>query len=130
MYTTFSNVFDNDNDLCYRIFFAGKLPPTGLRDSSNKAIKYICQPDEKNPFYSTMFDQNQGIAVVAAYSLGPGDVAFQKRKTFSWTLTLGKLIISVRKEDPFLVICNSFSWIEVSSDTLYLPTMPATRYKF
>jgi len=74
------------------MFFAGESPPNGFRNPNNKAIKYICQPDDQQTFYSTMFHEKQGIAVVAAYSLRPGDVAFQKRKTFTWTPTLGKYL--------------------------------------
>ena len=76
-----------------------------------------------------MFDQGQGIAVVAAYRLGPLDVAFQKRQTFTWDPTPGKFLFTcVWKRDSSLGICVSFPWIEVSSDTLYPQTMLA-RYQ-
>ena len=113
---------------CYQQFFASSTPPTGLRGLNNANIKYICQTNKKQTkyFYSTMFDQGQGIAVVAAYRLGPLDVAFQKRQTFTWDPTPGKFFLHVYgNEAPSLVIFVSFSWIEVSSDTLYPQTMLA-----
>lgn len=74
---------------CYTSFFTNATPPDGLRDPKNSNIKYICQMTRsKTEFvYSTMFDLDQGIAVVAGYKLKPGDDAFQKRTAFVWNPT-------------------------------------------
>lgn len=109
------------------MFFAGDSPPNGLRNPYNKAIKYICQPDDEQTFYSTMFDEEQGIAVVAAYSLRPGDVAFQKRKTFTWTPTLGKYLHLYWNKMPFWLSVTLFLDWGIKWH-IYPPTMPA-RYQ-
>jgi len=59
-------------DLCYRQFFAGENPPTGFRPPQYQHTRYICQGIEEysdETFYATMFDEDIGIAVYAAYYL-------------------------------------------------------------
>lgn len=64
-------------DVCYTQFFAGGIPPTGFRPPKYENTRYICQRIEaysEETFYATMFDEDIGIAVYAAYRLGK-DVA-------------------------------------------------------
>lgn len=98
-----TTVSDLPDKPCYTSFFTNATPPDGLRDPKNSNIKYICQVTSgtSESVYSTMFDLDQGIAVVAAYTLKPGDEAFQKRTGFGWNPTPGKFFTCVWKQDPF-----------------------------
>lgn len=106
VYRGVQNVFNDPDVGRYTQFFVGDKPPTGLRDPNNPydpnnvKIKYICQPNNQQTFYGTMFDPDQGIAVFAAYrDLGPGDVTFQsKLKRVSWKRTPGKLFTCGQKQ--------------------------------
>ena len=65
-------VFTNPHQPCYIQFFVNGNPPVGLRTGINLGnIKYICQQVNGLVYYSTMFDERQGISVFSAYVLTP-----------------------------------------------------------
>lgn len=77
-------VLNDPHQPCYTHFFVEQQPPIGLRTGSANLqnIRYICQPpsicgqpDAVN-FYSTMFDEELGIAVFSAYVLTKSMVDF------------------------------------------------------
>ncbi|XP_078358955.1 uncharacterized protein LOC144643536 isoform X2 [Oculina patagonica] len=61
-----------DNRQCYRQFFVGNVPPTGLQSNNN--IRYICQMcgNPLTPCFSTMFNINYGIPLYSAYVVRRG----------------------------------------------------------
>ena len=64
-------------DQCYRRFFAGGDPPEGFRPLQYQYTKYICQGIKEysdETYYATMFDEDIGIAVYAAYGLAKDTV--------------------------------------------------------
>lgn len=84
--------FGNPLPDCYKRFFVSENPPTGLRTGPDnlQGIRYICQVDENRPFYSTMFDEKNGIAVFSAYALRPRGVRFPRGKpSLPWSRTEG-----------------------------------------
>ncbi|KAK2570020.1 hypothetical protein P5673_004756 [Acropora cervicornis] len=55
-------------------FFLDQQMPTGLFDVKSKTLRYICQTIPETPgvyYYSTLFDENTGIAVLSAYIVDP-----------------------------------------------------------
>lgn len=77
---------------CYKRFFVRERPPSGLRAGPDnlQGIRYICQLDENRPFYSTMFDEKNGIAVFSAYTLTPRRTRFPRsRRSLPWSRTQG-----------------------------------------
>lgn len=83
--------FGNPLPDCYKRFFVGRQPPTGLRTGPNnlQGIRYICQLDENRPFYSTMFDERYGIAVFSAYKITVRNTRFATRTSPAWRRTAG-----------------------------------------
>ena len=75
--TRFRRSVHNPYKPCYRQFFLDGQPPVGLRKNLNH-IKYICQqiPLSHEVFYVTMFDEDRGIAVYAAYTLTAQTINF------------------------------------------------------
>ena len=89
-------VYNDPGQPCYTQFFVGGQPPAGLRGPNNGNIRYICQPPTPDPqqpqntMYATMFDENQGIAVFAAYTLTKETVIAHNRHPHPWCRTPGK----------------------------------------
>ena len=87
----------NDPTLgCYTQFFVGGQPPAGLRDPKKvDNIRYICQPPVPHPQqadsteYATMFDEDEGIVVFAAYTLTQATVIVDNRHPHPWCRTPG-----------------------------------------
>ena len=93
-------VFNNPNQPCYTQFFAGGLPPTGLRAGqvNLQNIRYICQMVNQQTYYGTMFDEGRGIAVFSAYTLTQANVNFQPgRPQVAWVQTPGSYSLSTYK---------------------------------
>ena len=93
-------VFNNPNQQCYTQFFAGGLPPTGLRAGQNNLqnIRYICQMVNRQTYYGTMFDLGRGIAVFSAYTLTQANANFPNRqRPGQWTQTPGTYSLATYK---------------------------------
>ena len=59
--------YADDSQDCYKAFFVGRTPPTGLGRSGGK-YKYICQKlSDDITYFATMFDEGVGIPVYSAY---------------------------------------------------------------
>ena len=89
-------VYNNSGLQCYTQFFVGGQPPAGLRGPNNGNFRYICQPPAPHPQqvgnteYATMFDEDDGIAVFAAYTLAQATVIAHDRHPHPWCRTPGK----------------------------------------
>ena len=53
--------------------------------------------------YATMFDEQLGIAVFAAYTLTPATVKFHNRSPHPWCRTPGTLLTYLKPQSPTLV---------------------------
>lgn len=77
-------------------FFLNQRMPTGLFDENSKTLRYICQTIPEKPsvyYYSTLFDENTGIAVLSAYIVNPiqaKDIGLIKDRAHSWRVNEGK----------------------------------------
>ena len=101
-------VFNNPNQPCYTQFFAGGLPPTGLRAGPNNLqnIRYICQTYNQRTYYGTMFDEGIGIAVFSAYILTQANANFQPgRPAVAWQQTPGSYSLARGTQQPFSLKC-------------------------
>ena len=92
-------VYNNPDLGCYTQFFVAGQPPVGLRALDNGNIRYICQPPklpqpqpQATATYATMFDEQRGIAVFAAYTLTQATVNFAGQWPHPWCRTPGTLL--------------------------------------
>ena len=92
-------VFNNSNQPCYLQFFVGGVPPTGLRTGQNlQNISYICQTVNQQTYYSTMFDENRGIAVFSGYTVTQANRDFRPdRPRPRWRKTQGSYSLAIYK---------------------------------
>ena len=92
-------VFNNPNQPCYTRFFVGGVPPTGLRTGQNlQNIRYICQTLNQQTYYSTMFDENRGIAVFSGYTVTQANRGFlPDRPRPRWRQTQGSYSLAIYK---------------------------------
>lgn len=70
--------------------FLDQQMPTGLFDVKSKTLRYICQTIPETPgvyYYSTLFDEDTGIAVLSAYIVDPiqaKGIGLIKDRAHSW----------------------------------------------
>ena len=80
----------------FKNFFLGEQMPTDLFDGTSKTLRYICQTIPEKPgvyFYSTLFDENTGIAVLSAYIVNPiqaKGIGLIKDRAHSWRVNKGE----------------------------------------
>ena len=78
-------------------FFPGGTLPKGLREDQ-KGIVLICQQESRNKFrqdketyYTTLFDQGYGIPVYSAYRLTSENMNYERRRRQPWQENKGIL---------------------------------------